>query len=215
MSRRGSKQDRGPRDVTAQIVELSRRFRGHLAPHQLRGDRDPRRAGAHHGAERAAPGAGDADPRTGTDSAGSSPRPPAPTAKNLTVMDVDASAVFRWPCCYQARPDDGTSQAAASGPGRKRRPIWPRRPCSTCSPSRTPTAASPSHRSPSSARSHPPRSKAAARQASAATSDGQRLVATAVALALLRVRFPGHASLWEPLVRKSERWLTATLTTTP
>jgi hypothetical protein len=56
---------------------------------------------------------------------------------------------------------------------------------------------------------------AAARRVSVTTPDGERLVATVVALALLRVRFAGNAELWAPLVRKSERWLAGTLAATP
>jgi Ca-activated chloride channel homolog len=56
---------------------------------------------------------------------------------------------------------------------------------------------------------------AAGHQAAQVTSDPERLVATAIALALLHTRFPGHTNLWAPLVRKSERWLIDTLSTAP
>ena len=45
--------------------------------------------------------------------------------------------------------------------------------------------------------------------------DADAVIATAVALALLRARFAARTSLWEPLVVKSERWLADTLAATP
>ena len=41
--------------------------------------------------------------------------------------------------------------------------------------------------------------------------DAEALVATVVALALLRTRLAAQTSLWGPLVRKSEEWMTARL----
>ena len=43
----------------------------------------------------------------------------------------------------------------------------------------------------------------------AGAADPEALVATAVVLAVLRTRFAAHATLWEPVLRKSESWLTA------
>ena len=56
---------------------------------------------------------------------------------------------------------------------------------------------------------------AAAEAAAAGAADAEALVATTVVLAALRTRFSTHAALWESLVRKSETWLAARLAASP
>jgi Ca-activated chloride channel homolog len=213
-ARRGSKQDRGPRDVTAQIVELSRRF-GVISRHTsfvAIETRDGQERTTEQNVLRRVPvmlthdwhGLGRFQHPSASD---------AYQAKNLTVMDVDASAVFG---ALAAGADPTTA------PAREQLPPRPQTATDLAEATvldllalQTPDGGFPLTQVAELGEIPPTTLEVAARQASAATSDGERLVATAFALALLRARFPGHANLWEPLVRKSERFLTATLTTTP
>jgi len=56
--------------------------------------------------------------------------------------------------------------------------------------------------------------EAAGEVRAAGAADPRALVATAVVLAVLRTRFAAHTALWESLVRKSEGWLAAAIAAT-
>ena len=217
-SRRGSQQDRGTRDVTERIVELSRRH-GVLSRHtsfvaiETRNGQD---RSTEQSVLRRVPtmlthdwhGLGRLQP--------SQPDQPSPSgsyqARHVTVLTLGAPAAFGGPA--------GRTNATTVPPAEQR----PARPQTTTGPTEDTLLAllALQHHDggfPLDQVAHlaevPTTTLAdAARQAGADVPEGQRLVATAVALALLRVRFPGHANLWVPLVRKSERWLTDTLATT-
>ena len=215
-SRRGSQQDRGARDVTARIVELSQRF-GVISRHTsfvAIETRDLQDRTTDEMVLRRVP------VMLTRDWHGLSSFQPSPsgayTASHLTVLDSSDVDSDRRRHRFPTEADPPAPQHTV-----ERRPR-PHTPTDTSDATvlevlalQNPDGGFPLAQVAELAGIPLTALTAAARRVSAANSDGERLVATVVALALLRVRFAGNVRLWAPLVRKSERWLAETLAATP